>query len=145
MDADAEPPSPARMVALLGARIALIGVRSFLLLLAIRWCARTYPGLYFPDSAFLNDQLNGVGLFTGFGYNAVLLAAAAAVGRIVVAGTGTGTGHRGAAAGLRALEWASLAAVTLIFCWGVYCAERIGRLPLQEDGTYRFIETLDLR
>lgn len=35
---------------------------------ALRFCGRTYPGIYFPDSPFLNDLLNGSGLFTGVGY-----------------------------------------------------------------------------
>jgi hypothetical protein len=122
------------------ARLLWIGACTLLLLLAVRWCARTYPGLYFPDSAFLNDLLNGAGLFTVYGYAAVLLGGAAAAGRVFVADTG----HRSLAAALRLAQWASLAVVALIVCYGLYWAQGMHRLPWQEDGIGPFLSVFSL-
>lgn len=127
------PDGPARPVRPLR-RVAWICTYTYFLLLAVRWCARTYPGWYFPDSAFLNDLLNGGDLFTLYGYDCVLLAAAAALARILLAGPD----HPRAAAALRLLHWASLAIVALILCYGLYWAQLMERLPWQEDGLGRF-------
>jgi hypothetical protein len=119
-------------------RILWICFYALVLLLAIRWCARTYPGWYVPASASLNDLLNGVGLFTALGYKIVLLAAAAAMAREVLPRAGR------AAAVLRAVQWTSVALAALIVCYGVCWAVWTHRLPWQEDGSYRLRETLDL-
>ncbi len=53
-------------------RLAAIPLCMLTLGLALRFCGRTYPGIYYPDSRLLNDLLNGNGLFTGVGYGLVL-------------------------------------------------------------------------
>lgn len=45
----------------------------FLAGLALRFGGRTYPGIYFPDDAFLNGVFNGATLFTKIGYDAVAI------------------------------------------------------------------------
>lgn len=52
----------------------LLGVPTYGLALglALRFGARTYPGVYYPDSSFLNDLLNGSRLFTELGYDLLL-------------------------------------------------------------------------
>lgn len=52
--------------------------------LALRLGGRTYPGIYVPDSPFLNAVLNGNGLFVVGGYGAVLMAGAFDVARILL-------------------------------------------------------------
>ena len=44
-------------------RLAAVALGTLALGLALRFCGRTCPGIYFPDSPFLNDLLNGNGLF----------------------------------------------------------------------------------
>ena len=44
-------------------RLAAVPLGMLALGLALRFCGRTYPGIYYPDSPFLNDLLNGNGLF----------------------------------------------------------------------------------
>ena len=44
-------------------RLAAVPLAMLALGLALRFCGRTYPGIYYPDSRFLNDLLNGNGLF----------------------------------------------------------------------------------
>lgn len=54
-------------------RLAAVPLSMLALGLALRFCGRTYPGIYYPDSLFLNDLLNGNALFTEIGYVLVLV------------------------------------------------------------------------
>jgi hypothetical protein len=111
-------------------RLGWIAVYSFTLLLALRFCGRTYPGRYFPDSPFLNSLLNDVWLFTGLGYDLVLVGAATAALRVW-------KGRR-APAGLRIAQWAVFAVVILIILYGIDSAIAMERLPWQPDGRGRY-------
>jgi hypothetical protein len=51
--------------------IAFAALCSFWLALALRFGARTYPGLHFSNSPLLNGLLNGSTVFTTIGYLAV--------------------------------------------------------------------------
>jgi hypothetical protein len=53
-------------------RLAAVPLCMLTLALALRFCGRTYPGVYYPDSALLNGLLNGNALFTEIGYAFVL-------------------------------------------------------------------------
>jgi membrane protein YdbS with pleckstrin-like domain len=44
-------------------RLAAVPICVLALGLALRFCGRTYPGIYYPDSPFLNSLLNGNALF----------------------------------------------------------------------------------
>lgn len=140
MPADAAPAAGLRPTAGRGARIVFICIQGFLLLLIVRWCARTYPGLYFPESAFRNELLNGVGLFTLYGYDAVLLFAASRIARLFIAGAG----RRRLEVTLTLVQWTSLAVAALLICYGIYWAEAMQRLPWQEDGWEPFLGTLGI-
>ncbi len=53
-------------------RLAAVPLMMLALGLALRFCGRTYPGIHYPNSRFLNELLNGVGLFKTIGYGLVL-------------------------------------------------------------------------
>lgn len=53
-------------------RVAAIPIYMLMLGLALRFFGRTYPGFWFPNSAFFNYLFNGVALFTEIGYDFVL-------------------------------------------------------------------------
>ena len=53
-------------------RLAAVPLVMLALGLGLRFCGRTYPGIYYPNSRFLNELLNGSGLFTEIGYGLVL-------------------------------------------------------------------------
>ena len=108
-------------------RIGLVAFYSFGLLLALRFGARTYPGWYFPNSRFLNGLLNASTLFTGVGYDLVLIAAAAAAARIWFRGT---LKQRPLGA-LVLMQGAALAAVFAIIIYGIWWAALMHRLPWQ--------------
>ena len=114
----------------LTARIGFIASWSLLLLLALRFGARTYPGVWHPESEFLNWLLNGTTLFTLFGYDLVLVAAGAAAARISLRGDSFRTRR------IRlALAWLQGVAVALAFaiiCYGVRWAILMERLPWQD-------------
>jgi hypothetical protein len=44
-------------------RLAAVPLGMLALGLALRFCGRTYPGIYYPDYPILNNLLNGNGLF----------------------------------------------------------------------------------
>lgn len=94
------------------------------LLLALRFGARTYPGIYFPNSSLLNGILNGNGLFTGIGYTAVMVAGAADYFLIftrTMAGSPTKR--------LKAVKWIAVSLATAIALFGFYTAAVLQRLP----------------
>ena len=103
--------------------IAFVALCCFVLLLALRFGARTYPGLYFPDSRALNCLFNGSGLFVGIGYGAVLIAFAASLVRTWVR-PGRGTMN----SALRAAFWLPIGMAALIALFGFYWAVQLGRL-----------------
>jgi hypothetical protein len=92
--------------------------------LALRFGGRTYPGIYFPNSSFLNDLLNGNGLFNGVGYLAVLITGAADCFLIftrAMEGSPTKT--------LGAVKWIAVSLAMAIALFGLYCATVLQRLP----------------
>ena len=114
------------------ARAGLIALYSFVLLLALRFCGRTYPGWYFPDSNFLNGLLNSNFLFTELGYELVVLGATAGTAHIFMASDSPRRTR---------LRWwlgaAQAAAVVLvipIISYGFLWAHFMQRLPWQPDG-----------
>lgn len=113
-------------------RLAWIALYSFALLLALRFGGRTYPGWHFPDSAFLNSLLNGVWLFTGIGYNLVILGAGAAAMRALLPGESPASGL------FRLVQWIAFALAVLIILYGVRWAVWTQRLPWQPDGGGRY-------
>src|SRR4051812_3442472 len=85
--------------------------------LALRFGGRTYPGICFPNSSFLNGLLNGNDLFDGFGYLAVVAAGAAdyfLVFTRTMVGSPTKT--------LKAMKWIAVSLATAIALFGFYCA-----------------------
>ena len=92
--------------------------------LALRFGGRTCPGIHFPNSSFLNDLLNGNGLFVDIGYSAVVVAAATDYFLIftrTTAGSPTKT--------LKAVKWLAISLATAIALFGFYCAASLQRLP----------------
>ncbi|HEY0085768.1 MAG TPA: hypothetical protein VGB65_07630 [Allosphingosinicella sp.] len=111
-------------------RLACVAASSIVLLYALRFGGRTYPGWYFPNSDVLNALLNGVGLFTGWGYSFVLAGAGAATLRILLGGT--------ARRGLKFLQWLAFTLAILIILYGAAWATYTQRLPWQQDGQGRY-------
>ena len=94
------------------------------LLLALRVGGRTYPGIYFPNSGFLNALLNGNVLFTGVGYAAVLVAGTADSFLIF-----TRTMVGSPAKTLKVIKWIAVSLATAIALFGFYTAAVLQRLP----------------
>ncbi len=92
--------------------------------MALRFGARTYPGAYISGSPFLNDVLNGVVLFVGIGYSAVLLAAAADTVLIFIPTTASGL-----VSIIKSVKWISTSLATLIALYGFCWAAMLQRLP----------------
>jgi hypothetical protein len=111
-------------------KLAWIAAYSFSLLMLLRFGARTYPGWYFPHSPFLNSLLNGSTLFTGIGYDLVLLGAAAGAARVLLG--------RNESLALQLLQWGSAALTILIVGYGLAWAIWTARLPWQPDGAGRY-------
>jgi hypothetical protein len=111
-------------------RLARIAGSSLLLLLALRFGARTYPGWHFENSDFLNRLLNGVGLFTEIGYGLVLAGAGAATLRVLLGGTEPRA--------LQRLQWLAFTLAILIVLYGAAWATIMHRLPWQPDGQGRY-------
>ncbi|WP_374389060.1 hypothetical protein [Sandaracinobacter sp.] len=92
--------------------------------LALRLGARTYPGIYVPDSPFLNGVLNSNGLFVGIGYGAVLMAGAADGARILFRPSGPGIDNL-----LRTVSRMSIWLAGAIALYGLLWAAFMQRLP----------------
>jgi hypothetical protein len=110
-------------------RISAIPVYMLSLGLALRLCGRTYPGIWYPNSAFLNDLFNGVGLFTEIGYNFVL-----ALGVIDLVFVSLASFQSRAAPAiiwnsLKTLRAVLLLLILLIIGYGAYWAIQLQRLP----------------
>jgi hypothetical protein len=93
--------------------------------LALRFGGRTYPGIYFPDSSFLNSLLNGNGIFTDIGYKAVVVAWAADVLRILL----RPPIRSGVELALRVLKWLAVGLAVSIAIYGFVWAAKLQRLP----------------
>lgn len=104
--------------------VAFICLYCLSLGLALRFGGRTYPGIHFPNSAFLNDLLNGNGLFVAIGYPAVMVAGAADMLLVFMRTTG-----RGLTAALKAVKWVAASLATAIALYGFYWAATLQRLP----------------
>jgi hypothetical protein len=92
--------------------------------LALRFGGRTYPGVYFPDSPFLNSLLNGNNLFVGIGYTAVVVGWAAASLHILVRPSVQGFGTA-----LTATKWLAFGLAAMIAIYGFSWAVTMQRLP----------------
>lgn len=92
--------------------------------LALRFGARTYPGIYFSESAFLNGLLNGNGLFVSVGYSAVLVAGA--TDTLV---TLKRPASRTAVISLAGVKRAAVCLATAISLYGFYWSAVMQRLP----------------
>ena len=115
----------------LGAQLGLIALWSFLLLLALRFGARTYPGVWHPEWRVLNWLLNGTTLFAEIGYDLVLVAAWAAMTRLLIDRT-----SRHTMATRRTLAFMQATTVALaiaIIFYGVWWAIQMQRLPWQDQ------------
>jgi hypothetical protein len=84
---------------------------------------RTYPGIYFPHSPFLNSLLNGSGLF-GVGYLAVLVGWAADTLRILVRPS-----VHGFEAAMKGVTWLAVGMTVMIALYGFLWAAIMQRLP----------------
>lgn len=89
--------------------------------LALRFCGRTYPGIYYPDSALLNGLLNGNGLFTEIGYDLVLALGVADVAFVFLTLFRQGTAPT-VVRSLIALRLGLLLLTILIIAYGFYYA-----------------------
>jgi hypothetical protein len=107
---------------------ALLLLCCTILLFALRFDARTYPGWYFPDSAFLNGLLNGSTIFTDIGYPLVLVGAGAGTARLLWPGPSLPPDTKRA---LAVVQWLALALAVLIFFYGLWSAIQMERLPWQ--------------
>ena len=110
-------------------RIAAVPVWMFTLGMALRICGRSYPGIHYPNSEFLNHLLNGSGLFTTYGYNLVFAlgvadAAFAYLTRFRRAEAPPALGRR-----LTAVRIGLLALILLIVGYGFFYAIVLERIP----------------
>src|SRR3954469_11528062 len=110
-------------------QVGLVVLCSSVLLLALRFCGRSYPGWYFPNSNVLNGLLNDTIIFTVIGYDLVIVGAAAALARIYTSPSGGAKLRRS----LRAVKATALALVVAIICYGIWWAAAMERLPWQPD------------
>lgn len=91
--------------------------------LALRFGGRTYPGIYYPNSPFLNDVLNGNGLFVSIGYSAVLIAGTATTLQIFARPVG-----QVPAAILISAKWVGVLLAIIISLYGFYWAAILQRI-----------------
>lgn len=94
------------------------------LAMALRFGARTYPGIHFPNSMFLNNMLNGSALFSGIGYFSVIVAGLTDMALIFLKPLG--------AIGMLALKgvkWTALSLAISIAIYGLFWAAALQRLP----------------
>ena len=92
--------------------------------LALRFGARTYPGIYFSESPSLNGLLNGNALFVAVGYSAVVVA-----GTIDTLVTLKRPANQTAAISLAGIKWAAVCLATAISFYGFYWSAVMQRLP----------------
>lgn len=102
-------------------RLAAVPLCMLTLGLALRFFGRTYPGIYYPDSALLNGLLNGNGLFTEIGYDLVLALGVADAGFVFLTLFRQGTAPTVIRA-LVALRLGLLLLTILIVAYGFYYA-----------------------
>ena len=93
----------------------------FLVAVALRFGARTYPGVYIPEHPTLNYILNTGFLFTTIGYGAVAFGCAAQIGALLMA-LKTGTTQR-----LKIMALSLFAIAVLIAVYGLFWAMLLGR------------------
>ena|SRR5438046_181748 len=104
--------------------LAFICLYCLCLGLALRFGGRTYPGIFFPHSTFLNRLLNGNGLFTEIGYNAVLIAGATDALRVL-----TNSPGRRFEVVLKVLKWIAVVLAVTVSIFGFWSALVLQRLP----------------
>jgi hypothetical protein len=97
--------------------------------LALRFCGRTYPGVFYPDSTFLNNLFNGVRLFTEIGYDLVALLGLADLLFVFLTRFRSSPTPMVAVRALVAVRVAVLALIVLIIGYGFYYATLLQRLP----------------
>jgi hypothetical protein len=103
-------------------RLAAVPLCMLALGLALRFCGRTYPGIYYPDSPLLNGLLNGNGLFTEIGYNLVLAFGVVDAAFLFLTLFRQGTAAPIVTRSLIALRLGLLVLTTLIIAYGFYYA-----------------------
>jgi len=102
------------------AQVGFIALYALTLLLALRFGARTYPGMFMPSSAVLNWMFNGTTLFT-LGYGFVVLGAASHAASLTLRGRLS-----------RALETSTVSFTFFAACisaYGFFWAATFHRLP----------------
>lgn len=103
------------------AHLGFIALYALTLLLALRFGARTYPGVFVPSSKVLNWIFNGTTLFTVFGYGFAVLGAVAHAASLTLEGRIS-----------RALHGFRICLVSIATCisaYGFYFAAILQRLP----------------
>jgi hypothetical protein len=110
-------------------QVGLIALYSIVLLLALRFCGRTYPGWYFPNSSFLNGLLDDNIIFTVIGYDLVIGGAAAGTARIFIPPDSSERAKLRRRLGL--VQGAAVVLVITIICYGLWWATSMQRLPWQ--------------
>lgn len=108
-------------------RAALIAAYVWTLLLALRFGARTYPGVWMGRSDLLNDIFNGGQIFW-IGYDFVLVAALAD-GLSILLGRGSTSAARIGVRAASTTRNVCLLFATLGVIYGFYFAIAMGRLP----------------
>jgi hypothetical protein len=103
-------------------RLAAVPLFTLALGFALRFCARTYPGVYYPDSRFLNGLLNGNWLFTEIGYDLVLALGAADAAFLFLTLFRPGTVTPLVTRSLVALRLGLLVLTALIIAYGFFYA-----------------------
>lgn len=103
-------------------RLAAVPLVMLTLGLALRFCGRTYPGISYPNSGFLNELLNGNGLFTEIGYDLVLALGVADAAFVLLTLFRQRQAPLSVVRSLVALRLALLALVFLIIAYGCYYA-----------------------
>lgn len=114
-------------------RLATVPVWMFALGMALRICGRTYPGIHYPDSEFLNDLFNGNGLFTWHGYNLVLALGVADVAFVLLTRFRTAETPLNYLRVMTGVRAALLALIVVIVCYGFLIAVELRRFPGMED------------
>jgi hypothetical protein len=102
-------------------QLGFVALFALTLLLALRFGARTYPGIFVPSSAMLNWIFNGTTLFTTFGYGCVMLGAALHAESMPL------TGRLSRTLQVSSIGFALLAAC--ISAYGFFWAAALHRLP----------------
>lgn len=106
------------------ARLLFVPVYGLTLLLALRFGARTYPGIWVSEFAVLNDLFNSPHLFL-IGYALTVLGCLIDAITVVL----NADGQRRAASLLNPIKWTGLGLALLVTVFGFYFAVVLGRLP----------------